>query len=107
MEHVAIEKMYDGTEFVITKKRWAHVLEHHPELSNSLNIILEAVRNPDEVYIDPRGTYHILRRARKYSDYIVIISKKREAKTYLTTAYYTSLKRKERRYRTYTRQKLS
>ncbi|MGH9878134.1 MAG: hypothetical protein ACRD38_08755 [Nitrososphaerales archaeon] len=107
MEDVATDRMYDSSEFVITKRRWNHVLEHHPELSDSVDTILEAIRNPDEVYVDPRGTYHILRRTRKYSDYIVVICKKNGGKTYLTTAHYTSSKRKERRYRTYTRQKLS
>ena len=107
VEDVTIERMYDGTEFVITKRRWKHVLEHHPELSDSIDTILEAVSNPDEVYVDPRRMYHILRRTRKYSDYIVVICRKNEGKTYLTTAYYTSSKRKERRYRIYTKQKLS
>ncbi len=106
MEDVTIERMYDGTPFIIIKRRWIHVLDHHPELSDSLDIIIEAIKKPDEVYIDPRGIYHILKRARKYSDYLVVICRKHEEKTYLTTAYYTSSKRKERRYRKYTRQRL-
>ncbi len=106
MEDVTTERMYDGTKFIITKRRWTHVLGHHPELSDSLDIIIEAVGKPDEVYVDPRGIYHILKRATKYSDYLVVICRKHEEKTYLNTAYYTSSKRKERRYRKYTRQKL-
>lgn len=51
--------------------------------------------------------YHVIKIVRKYSDYIVVVCRKYEGKTYLTTAYYTSSKRKERRYRKYTKQKLS
>ena len=98
---------YDDSEFIITKRRWIHVLEHHPELYDSVDIVLEAVSKPDEVYVDPRGMYHAIKRARKYSDYMVVVCRKYEGKTYLTTAYYTSSKRKERRYRKYTKQKLS
>jgi hypothetical protein len=98
---------YDDSEFIISRRRWIHVLEDHPELYDSVDIVLEAVSKPDEVYVDPRGMYHVIKIARKYSDYIVVVCRKYEGKTYLTTAYYTSSKRKERRYRKYTKQKLS
>lgn len=51
--------------------------------------------------------YHVIKRARKYSDYIIVVCRKYEGKTYLITAYCTSSKRKERRYRKYTKLKLS
>lgn len=55
MEDSITGMLYDGTDFIITNKRWIHVLEHHPELRDSMEVALEAVRNPDECYLDPRG----------------------------------------------------
>ena len=107
MEDFTTGIFYDDSEFILTNRRWIHVLEHHQELYDSVDMILEAVSKPDEVYVDPRGMHHVIKRARKYSDYIIVVCRKYEGKTYLTTAYYTSSKRKERRYRKYTKLKLS
>jgi hypothetical protein len=55
VEDLTTAIFYDDSEFIITKRRWIHFLEHHPELHNSVDIVLEAVSKPDEVYVDPRG----------------------------------------------------
>lgn len=42
-------------------------------------------------FVDPRGMYHVIKKARKYSYYVVVVvvvCRKHERKSYLTTAYY-------------------
>lgn len=46
---------FNGTRVLFTEKRWKHIVLRHPELKNKLSLILDAVANPDEVYVDPAG----------------------------------------------------
>jgi len=90
----------NGTKVVLTEKRWKHILVRHAELENKINRVMEAVARPDETYIDPTGAIHALKRLiDEVSDYLVVIYRKTEGEGYIRTAYYISLKRKQRRYR--------
>jgi hypothetical protein len=72
----------------------------HPELKNAFDMILEVVAKPDEVYLDPTGAFHALKRVRSVSDFIVVIYSFKD-EGYIRTAYYTSNMRKTRRYKAF------
>lgn len=99
---------FDGTKVLLTEERWKHIVLRHPELENKLSLVLDAVANPDEVYIDPEGAFHALKRLYgEVSDYLVVIYCKENGEGYIRTAFYTSYRRKARRYRQFKKLKLS
>jgi hypothetical protein len=53
---------FNGTKVLLSDERWKHIVLRHPELENKLSLVLEAVAKPDEVYIDPVGSFHALKR---------------------------------------------
>ncbi len=98
----------NGTKVFLTEERWKHIVLRHPELENKLSLILDAVTNPDEVYIDPSGAFHALKRLHgEVSDYIVVIYCKENGEGYIRTAFYTNNRRKARRYRQFKKLKPS
>jgi len=67
-------RAFDGARILLTDERWKHIILRHPELENKLVLVLDAVANPDEVYIDQAGAFHALKRLRgELSDYIVVV----------------------------------
>ena len=99
---------FNGTKVVLTEERWKHILVRHSELENKINRVMEAVMRPDESYVDPTGAIHTLKRLiDEVSDYLVVIYRKTDREGYIRTAYYMSLKRKQRRYRRFRRLKPS
>lgn len=97
---------FDGRTVVLKRERWRHIVLRHPELKTSAPLILFAVTKPDEVYLDPTGAFHALKRVSGVSDFIVVIyAANHEA--YIRTAYYTSKARKERRYKAFKKLKPS
>ena len=97
---------FDGTKVVLSQEHWRHIILRHPELKNAAELILEIVAYPDEVYVDPTGAFHALKRVRGISDFIVAIySVNHEG--YIRTAYFTSNIRKTRRYKAFRKLKLS
>jgi len=66
-------RAFDGARILLTEERWKHIVLRHPELENKLFLVLDAVANPGEVYIDQEGS--------EVSDYIVvsIVEKMRKA----------------------------
>jgi len=99
---------FDGTMVVLSEERWKHIVLRHPELEDKITKVLDTVTNPDEVYVDPMGAIHTLKRLfYEVSDYLVIIYHKENGEGYIRTAYYTSSRRKERRYKRFRRLKPS
>ncbi|MCW4003807.1 MAG: DUF2283 domain-containing protein [Candidatus Bathyarchaeota archaeon] len=64
---------FDGTNVALRQKRWRHIVLRHPELKNAVALILDTVAHPDEVYVDPTGAFHALRRVGDVSDFLVVI----------------------------------
>jgi hypothetical protein len=91
---------FDGTKVVLRQERWRYIVLRHAELKNSSELILNAVSRPDEVYVDPTGAFHALKRVSGVSDFLVVIYSV-EDEGYIRTAYYTSNRRKMRRYRSF------
>ena len=100
---------FDGSEVALTEERWRHIVFRHPELKPKMQLILDAVAHPDEVYVDTAGDVHALKHLENdVSDYVVVIYKPEDAKRgYIRTAYYTNTKGKVRRYRLFRKLKLS
>jgi hypothetical protein len=99
---------FGGMKVLLTEKRWKHIVLRHPELENKMALILDAVANPDEVYIDVTGAFHALKRlVDEVSDYLVVIYRKENREGYIRTAYYTSYQRKNRRYKLFKKLKPS
>jgi hypothetical protein len=95
---------FDGTEFIITRRRWLHIVDRHPELRGMMKSIIDTASAPDEVFLDPRGSLHLgkgLKDAR--TSFLVVIARRAGLKTYLITAYPTGRKRMERRSRKFKR----
>lgn len=89
---------FDGTVVVLRHERWRHIVLRHPELKNAIELILEVVAHPDEVYVDPTGAFHALKCVSSVSEFLVVIYAIND-EGYIRTAYYTSTIRKKRRYR--------
>jgi len=90
---------------ILTIERWKHITDRHPDLADSRGQVIGAIANPDESYIDADGLTHALKRVD--DRYLVVIYSKTGTDELIRTAYYTSLKRKRRRYRKFTRLKPS
>jgi predicted transposase YbfD/YdcC len=101
-------RAFDGTRILLTDKRWKHIILRHPELENKLFLVLDAVANPDEVYVDRAGAFHALKKLHgELSDYIVVVYYRENKEGYIRTAFYTSCRRKARRYRRFKKLKPS
>ncbi len=87
---------WSGHEVILTEERLAHIKYRHPEVDISL--VLETVREPDEVYIDARGCFHALKKVHKPTDFLVVIYCVLEGIGFIKTAYYIGRERKKRRY---------
>lgn len=91
-----------------SEERWKHIVLRHPKLKNKRALVLDAVANPNEVYIDKIGAIHSLKRlTNEVSDYLVVIYYRENEEGYIRTAYYTSHSRKDRRYQLFKKLKRS
>jgi hypothetical protein len=98
---------FDGTRVVLSEERWRHIVFRHPELKDKKGLVLSAVSDPDEVYVDASGAVHVLKRVGVVSDFLVVIYSGEGQRGYIRTAYYTSNARKTRRYRLFRKLRLS
>ena len=99
---------FDGTRVVLSEERWRHVVFRHPELKDKAGLVLSAVSDPDEAFVDATLAVHVLKRlVGEVSDFLVVIYGKVGEECYIRTAYYTSSRRKARRYRAFRKLKLS
>lgn len=99
---------FDGSSVVLSDERWRHIVLRHPELREKRGLILDAVTRPDEVYADSAGGVHVLKRlSGDGSDFLVVVYAKSGVEGYIRTAYYTSSRKKSRRYRGFRRLRLS
>ena len=104
----ATASSFDRTHFIVTRRRWLHILDRHAELRDMMKVVLSTASVPDEVFVDERGTLHLVKRLHgMVSDFLVLIARKSDSKTYLVTTYYMNSKRKERRYRKFKKLTLS
>jgi hypothetical protein len=92
----------------LSEERWWHIVFRHPELTGKQRLVLNAVSGPDEAYVDASRVVHVLKRlAGEASDFLVVIYSVEGERGYIRTAYYTSKRRKARRYQLFRKLKLS
>ena len=78
----------DGTKVVLSEERWRHIVLRHPELKDKRNLVLDAVSNPDEVYVDSTGAVHVLKKlVGEISDFLVVVYVKGDGEGYIRTTY--------------------
>lgn len=95
---------FDDNESIITRRRWLHIVDRHKELGTMIEKVKNAASAPDEVFVDPRGVLHLVKSLKNaQTDFLVLIARQSGSETYLITAYLTSARRKERRYRKFRR----
>ena len=75
------------------------LMDKYHELRGYEDFVAQALRDPDEIYKDRRGGFYCLKRIHTISDYIVVIYVIKNDKGYIKTGYFTSMRRKLRRYR--------
>ncbi len=93
-------RVFDGSDFIVTRRRWLHILDRHKELRRMLDAVKSTASEPDEVFVNPRGNLHLIKKLKEAeTDFLVLICRKSDSETYLITAYLTGASRKERRYR--------
>jgi len=74
---------FDGTMVLLSEERWKHIVLRHPELEDKVAQVLAAVANPDDVYVDPIGAVHVLKRlTHEISDYLLVIYRKEDGEFY-------------------------
>jgi len=99
---------FDGVEVTLSEERWRHIVFRHPELTGKMRLVLSVVSAPDETYVDLGFAVHVLKRlVGGVSDFLVVIYSVEGERGYIRTAYYTSSRRKARRYRLFRKLKLS
>ena len=95
-------------QVVVDHERWRHVLDRHPELDEMLEAVNDLIKAPDEVFVDPHDTFHLIKKLTDGpSDFLVAIVRRNGPKVRLITAYCTNVRRKERRYRKFRKLALS
>ena len=73
---------FDTTRFIVTRRRWLHILDRHDELRDTTKVVLSTASVPDEVFIDRRGTLHLVKSLQgSVSDFLVVIARKSDSKT--------------------------
>jgi hypothetical protein len=55
-------RTHDGLEVMLSRRTWKHIMTRHPELKSKIELVLEAISNPDEVYVDETNARHALKR---------------------------------------------
>ncbi len=65
-----------------------------------LDAVKTTASEPDEVFVDPRGDLHLIKKLKEEeTDFLVLIARRSGSETYLITAYLTGARREERRLR--------
>jgi len=99
---------FDGVKVTLSEERWGHIVFRHPELKGKIRLVLSVVSGPDEAYVDAPCAVHVLKRVGGVSDFLVVIyGVEGGGRGYIRTAYYTSSRRKARRYRLFRKLKIS
>jgi len=62
-----------GHKVLVVEDTIARLMDKHSELRSYEDFVVQALRDPDEIYKDRRGGFHCLKRIRTISDYIVVI----------------------------------
>jgi hypothetical protein len=91
-------RAFDGRRVVLLDEDWLHIRFRHPEVGPGTPLLSTALAQPDEAYKNGRGGVHALKRIDE-QHFLVVIYEPTNNEGLVRTAYLTSIKRKDRRYR--------
>jgi hypothetical protein len=91
-------RAFDGRRIIVSEERRRHIKIRHPEIGSDVAMLAKALVAPDEAYENGRGGVHSLMRIDE-GHFLVVIYEASNNEGFVSTAYITSVKRKERRYR--------
>ena len=89
---------FDGRQVLLMNEDWLHIRFRHPEVGFGTELLSRALIQPDEAYRNGRGGVHALMRVDE-GHFLVVIYEPTNSQGLVRTAYLTSVRRKERRYR--------
>jgi hypothetical protein len=49
-------------QVVVDHERWRHALDRHPELDEMLEAVDDLIKAPDEIFVDPHDTFHLVKK---------------------------------------------
>jgi len=93
-----IVKAFDGRRVLLFERDWLHIRFRHPEVGSNLGLLSTTLAEPDEAHRNGRGAVHALRSLDK-AHFLVVIYEPTNSEGVVRTAYLTSERRKDRRYR--------
>jgi len=97
----------------LTVKQWEHIITARPELGDFMKEILNAVKEPDEVFEPPQRVkpqFHAVARVNRLcslglsQNLVVVYRETSKQEGFIITAFPVSDRRKERMYRLWRRQ---
>jgi hypothetical protein len=82
-----------GRKIHLSKERWTHINEEHPEISPYLEDMQETLRIPDTITRfsmdkDVRYYYRFLKRRKHTANYLLLIVKYLNGEGFIITAYF-------------------
>ena len=82
----------------LTPERWNHVIEAHPELKDYKSLLIETVRNPDQIFYSEITTQFILMKSFQnfITDHLIVYVKKLETDAFVVTSHPISNKKLRR-----------
>jgi hypothetical protein len=98
LNHAWSAKAFDGRKVFLHDDDWLHIRFRNPEVGFEAQLLLRALIQPGEAYRNGRGGVHALMRIDE-GHFLVVIYEPTNNEGILRTAYLTSVRRKERRYR--------
>ena len=82
-----------GRKIHLSKERWTHINEEHPEISPYLEELHEVLRKPDKITSfefddDVRYYYRYLKQRKHAAKYLLVIVKYLNEEGFIITAYF-------------------
>lgn len=78
----------------LTKERWSHILQEHPEMSDQMESIIETVRNARIIKQSHRDSmtkfYYRYKKERREAPYLLVAIKYLNGEGYIITSFYTN-----------------
>ena len=93
MSHVFQLEDKSGRKIHLSKERWEHINQEHPEVSNYLEEIKETLKNPTKIKTykydkDVRYFYRYYKNRESAAKYLLIIVKYLNGNGFIITAYF-------------------
>ena len=89
-----------GRRIALAEDDWLHIPFKHPEVGDDPAVLMQVVREPGELYRDPKGGLHAIRQVDALH-FLVVICEVGDSEGYKRTSDLISERRRKRRYRAF------